>query len=489
MNSHSRRVIAFAAALAFVLNVGLVAIARGTGTAACPQEHTVEPGENLTVIGARYDMSVQELTELNAIRNPDLIPVGAVLCVGKLLPTAAAPPPIRALPAEKPTAQRVVLSVDYTLKEDDNLTFATRAGLLGMRRVFPLATTGVETFANPTALLAGLGDHPVVFFGLRQSTDGYALIEPSPLLPRPTGCPDASAPSLEASDVLSKSTKLTIETGNDVGYIFPVVALEPLPLVDGADDCGVGKPDFVLAESSRDGQFRFLLAQRADEDVVSLADSYTNQFVIESSFAHSATESSLTLPYQTGKRLVFALPSAGGAITGVQTFGDISDVRAALGDPSAPHPLFLGARWGDEGQYQLIAVGDRSLLTAIGGDEASVQALDEFCDPHPAPFALSGPDASLTRLVAYLETESGLRLPFPISRVSYVSDMEEVSGCNQKLVFGLRPDPQGEAYQLAILFSEDLWGPPGETRAQNCARWRSSSGWRYRLLSRVFGCG
>jgi len=43
--------------------------------------HVVQPGETLTAIALRYGVSVDELVRVNGIRDPDIIPAGAVLLV------------------------------------------------------------------------------------------------------------------------------------------------------------------------------------------------------------------------------------------------------------------------------------------------------------------------------------------------------------------------------------------------------------------------
>lgn len=465
----------------------------------CAQEHTVQVGETLTGIAAHYGLTLAFLLELNPIPNPNLIPVGRVLCVSAFLPTAE-PSSAVAQSHETPnwmpsTEQHVVLSIDYQFgsQEDDTVLFGTSAGLIGLRRSYPLENQGVEIFPDSNALLAALGPQPVILYGIRSGENAYALIEPvkgiSILSPPLSGCPVPPSQRLSTANVISATVNFVLEETDGNGMTFPIAELGQQPPLGGADECGVGTPAFVLSQGRTTGLYRLLVAESIDDDTsVQEQTSTSNLFVIESTYTVSDSQSTFPLVQQMSKRLVFPLPSAAGIITGVRTLSETTEVAATLSDPIALQPIYFGVKLSDRGPYRLVAVGDRQLLAELGGDEESVQAMDDTCRRRLTEAALSGEHRQLTRITAYLETDGGLRMPFPIAEVSYAFDVVEAVGCATDTVFVLRPNAAGDGYQLTILLTESGYGPPGEFRAQSCARWRYNSGFRYRLMRRVFGC-
>lgn len=223
MKVQSRRSFVVACALALLLIFGWTAVSVGADSVACARRHTVQPGENLTSIAVFYGMTVEQLLDLNTIVNPDLIRVGISLCVSTILPTAESPRSISTDPklpdAGQTSNQSVALSIDYIRRTDaaDSVEFGTKSGLVGLRRLYPLESQGLEIFENSAGLLTALGDQPVVFYGIQWAGKGYALIEPavtlSVLRPPLSGCPTPLR--LGDEGILPNSAQLTVETQNE----------------------------------------------------------------------------------------------------------------------------------------------------------------------------------------------------------------------------------------------------------------------------------
>ena len=497
MKVQSRRSFVVACALALLLIFGWTAVSVGADSVACARRHTVQPGENLTSIAVFYGMTVEQLLDLNTIMNPDLIRVGISLCVSTILPTTESPRSISTdpkLPAAGQTSnQSVALSIDYIRRTDaaDSVEFGTKSGLVGLRRLYPLESQGLEIFENSAGLLTALGDQPVVFYGIQWAGKGYALIEPavtlSVLRPPLSGCPTPLR--LGDEGILPDSAQLTVETQNEPNIVFQIAALGHQPGLGVTDECGSGEPAFALAHSRTGGLYRLLVVDQSSAPAEAATPKSTNRFVIESRFVVTASQPSFPLPHAVSRRLVFELPSTTGVVTGVQTLLSTAEVGSVLLDRLSPQPLYYGVRLSDSGPFRLVAIEDRSLLTAIGGTEDSAQSLINACDNRPVADVLSGPDARLDRITAYLENDTGLRLPFLIAEVAYARDVNDARGCDpEEIAFVLRPNQPGDGYQLFILLKDGGIGIPGEFRAQNCPRWQDSDGWQYDMLERIFGC-
>ncbi len=99
--------------------------------------HTVKRGETLRAIAARYGVTTQALMQVNSIRNPDLIQVGAQLTIPKTstastsrtLTTRITPAPaVRATAV--PVAPGVACSNPYLVRRGDTLVaIAGRCGV------------------------------------------------------------------------------------------------------------------------------------------------------------------------------------------------------------------------------------------------------------------------------------------------------------------------------------------------------------------------
>lgn len=108
--------------------------------------HVVAPGENLTGIAHKSGVSVASLVALNAIANPDIVPIGTVLKITEVTPTAAP----AAQTAAPPAPQVVVTFVTHTVVPGDNLTGIAAAGRVSVASVVTL-----NSIANPDVITIG----------------------------------------------------------------------------------------------------------------------------------------------------------------------------------------------------------------------------------------------------------------------------------------------------------------------------------------------
>jgi LysM repeat protein len=92
----------FGLILALVLGLAPVAgFAQTAEAGTCAYVHTVQAGETLASIAARYGLSAETLAQVNGITNPNWIAAGTNLCI----PGQAAPPPHQP-PASEPPAHK-----------------------------------------------------------------------------------------------------------------------------------------------------------------------------------------------------------------------------------------------------------------------------------------------------------------------------------------------------------------------------------------------
>ena len=103
-------------------------------------EYTVQPGDTLGAIAARFDLSVEELADYNDLANPDQIAEGQVL---RLPPADGAPPPLAA--PSSPT----VLPATAGATAPARATAATPAPLSGTPSAAAVATIGVSYGGRP----------------------------------------------------------------------------------------------------------------------------------------------------------------------------------------------------------------------------------------------------------------------------------------------------------------------------------------------------
>jgi soluble lytic murein transglycosylase-like protein len=114
-------------------------------------EVVVRPGDTLTAIARRHDVSIERLVELNALPNPNRIMVGQRLRLVPAQPTAAAPAPAAAPAAPAPKV--------HTVRAGEHLT--------GIARHYGVTIAAVAS-AN------GLGDPSRIYAGQRLTIPGTA---------------------------------------------------------------------------------------------------------------------------------------------------------------------------------------------------------------------------------------------------------------------------------------------------------------------------
>jgi soluble lytic murein transglycosylase-like protein len=114
-------------------------------------EVVVRPGDTLTAIARRHDVSIERLVELNALPNPNRIMVGQRLRLVPAQPAAAAPAPAAAPAAPAPKV--------HTVRGGEHLT--------GIARHYGVTIAAVAS-AN------GLGDPSRIYAGQRLTIPGTA---------------------------------------------------------------------------------------------------------------------------------------------------------------------------------------------------------------------------------------------------------------------------------------------------------------------------
>ncbi len=106
--------------------------------------HTVQGGETLAVIAARYGLTYEQLASMNGIANPDALFVGQVLRV-------PVPPPSSTQPVNAPAPQPAPATATYTVQGGDSLsTIAARFNI----NYFELAS--MNGIVNPDVLSVGM---------------------------------------------------------------------------------------------------------------------------------------------------------------------------------------------------------------------------------------------------------------------------------------------------------------------------------------------
>src|SRR5918999_5231480 len=145
---------------------------------------TVQPGDTLSGIAVEYGVRVEELTALNALRDPNRI------FVGQQLRLVAAEPPVAAEPAA------VGAAATHTVAAGENLTrIARRYGTT------VAAIVAANAIANPSRIFAG---------------QQLAI----PGLPAPTApVPDAAAPAAVVAPVSAPAATHTVAAGENLTRI------------------------------------------------------------------------------------------------------------------------------------------------------------------------------------------------------------------------------------------------------------------------------
>jgi len=191
-----------------------------------------------------------------------------------------------------------------------------------------------------------------------------------------------------------------------------------------------------------------------------------------------------------GRREVYPLVS-GNPIESIDELGaDLLDVT--------PAPILLGLETGTSPkEYALLAIGDGQVLTAIAitdaiTDATSLEAIfpQDGC-PDLQAAAVLGMGSDLGASVnVWLESEEGLRYPFPIAHVGFFRDLEEALLCHDSdpVVFALFPAGLGEAdaYRVSLVLTEGGLGPPGGDWHKRCSNW--TKGAFHGLMRALHGC-
>jgi LysM repeat protein len=138
-------------------------------------EVVVRPGDTLTAIARRHDVSIERLVELNALPNPNRIMVGQRLRLVPAQPTAAAPAPAVAPAAPAPKV--------HTVRGGEHLT--------GIARHYGVTIAAVAS-AN------GLSDPSRIYADQRLTIPGTAaaLAQATAAAPAPAVAPAAPAPKV-----------------------------------------------------------------------------------------------------------------------------------------------------------------------------------------------------------------------------------------------------------------------------------------------------
>jgi hypothetical protein len=130
----------FSLILAMALALGSLGAASAAAVPNCTQYYTVERGDTLAKIAARYNTTWRILAELNNIKDANLIYTGQRICVSVSASTTPATPRPTTTPAPVPSFSIVSVNVDQsvtirTANFPANLTFNVLWGDFGTRAV------------------------------------------------------------------------------------------------------------------------------------------------------------------------------------------------------------------------------------------------------------------------------------------------------------------------------------------------------------------
>jgi hypothetical protein len=437
-----------------------------SGVDGCVETHTVRPGETLTSIAARHNQTLNELWQRNrhAIQNPDLVRVGQILCIRT------------ATPGEEWVRAFVSVDYRYTVEPgEDGIIIGNRAGLISKRTIYPLQPAGVQMFATPALLTAALQGRQPLLYGVDLGEDGFALVQVG------------DEPFLAATH---SAFAFGLENAQGEAHTIPIGRLVQQARLGTRDEYGSGPPLFVLTANT-DGESYGMYAVSGDlldPPPIAVSPSFTNHLVIEARYqvAESGTQAALPTLWQGSiqRRLVFTLPSVSNVITGLHTVSDVTDLLASI--EAKPAPLLYATRKGDTTSYRLVLVGDSTLLEQLRPPMDAPLSPPAGCNT-ASHALLSKPGYPLESLTAYLETENGLRYPYPVNEIGIDQDDSGLCMGIDDPVFALHSASDGR-YEAIVLLTEEGFGPPGEGRSLSCSRWQRGSGWRYLLLLRIFGC-
>ena len=216
----------------------------------CTNTYVIRYGDTLYSIARRFGTTVQVLTYLNDLRNPNLIYAGRVLCLPGQPKSGPVPEPAPPLP-------QIVIEATYafTPTAEEAAWSLARAGQVGTRVVYPL--TGVNAFemvATATDLFqaaTGGTDPTVLWVSPARGASGYTLVsvgagEPlavlrlldtqvvTPFVAAPDlfGCPAKPIQVLADPGLTTVELTLWLESSDGIRYAFPITRIAH------ADDLG-----------------------------------------------------------------------------------------------------------------------------------------------------------------------------------------------------------------------------------------------------------
>ncbi len=262
MQTREIRVLVALAVLVVLCGLSLGVVDQAAAGSGCPVTHTVVRGDTLGRIARRFGLSLAELIQLNrpAIRNPNLIYAGQVLCVSRATPAV--------VPEDLPAAPQLAIEVTYRYEPSDDERdmngMTSRGGFIGKRAVFPLETITPVVFINDEApghtaeerMRTALTQVNMPTLLLVREAEGWptyelVFIEPGPpvsstLLISQTGMintPPNKCPGLEVAEVLGnhgvQEAEVTVwlEAGSETRYPFQISRINRKPTVGTALGC------------------------------------------------------------------------------------------------------------------------------------------------------------------------------------------------------------------------------------------------------------
>ncbi len=176
----------------------------------------------------------------------------------------------------------------------------------------------------------------------------------------------------------------------------------------------------------------------------------------------------------------------------IDTYSTTEDLSALFSAP--PAPLVVGVRNDDvPNGYTLVTVGQEQILNTLHFS-GTVPLATECLIPPTAQEALATPDVQSVDVTFALDAASGDVYPFQITQVQALRDVALLKQCftgsGKEPAFALFPARTGRPgeYRIAILLTQQGFGPPGGQWPRRCASWLRG-GRLYRWLRAYYGCG
>jgi hypothetical protein len=188
-----------------------------------------------------------------------------------------------------------------------------------------------------------------------------------------------------------------------------------------------------------------------------------------------------------GKRVTYPLQP-------VDAIGTVSTTNeVALAITGEPPPVLLGIRNSEEATtYTLVAVGQWAIFSSLRISETESVSITEECLSTPITQALGGPAVKDVTVTLVLEGQDGLRYPFDVTALEFVSNKEKAKLCygGDLVAFALFPATPAHSgeYRILMVLTEEGFGPPGGGWYRRCSTWSRYSGWLYRWARAWYGC-